>query len=112
MGYQTEDTRRSWHCGFMDPSEWTTQYHCDPGAFDGAWAMPDGSACDQCPGYLTQLPQIQEAEAAVWALRKGVLPIYHPDASAVLLEAARLLDTAYSLHEAKRMAASAAKQGG
>jgi hypothetical protein len=103
-GYQTLDTRRSWHCGFLPPEEWTAHYWNDPNAFDGAWRMPDGSACDGCPGYFTQLPQIREAQEACWALRKGVLAIYYPDAPAVLLEAAKIADIAHSNHEAMRMA--------
>jgi hypothetical protein len=93
-----------WHCGWLSREEWTAQYFTDTSAFGGAWEMPDGTACDQCPGYLAQLPQVQEAEAVVWALRKGVLAIYHPDASAVLLEAARLLEASYSQVEAQRLA--------
>jgi hypothetical protein len=66
--------------------------------------MPDGSACDQCPGYFTQLPQIREAQEACWALRKGVLTVYYPDPPAVLLEAIKLADHAWSQDEARKMA--------
>ena len=107
--YQTEDTRRSWHCGFLPREEWTTQYHNDPNAFDGAWEMPDGSACDQCPGYVARLRSVREAIDATWALRRGVLTLYHREPSALLLDALRVADHAFSQREA-RMAANAGKQ--
>jgi hypothetical protein len=72
--------------------------------------MPDGSGvCDICPGYLAQLPQIKEAARATWALRKNVLPTYHPDPSAVLLDAVEIIDGSFSAYETRQIELARAK---
>ena len=96
------DTRRGWHCGWLEREEWTT-YQLDAKLFDGAFTFPDGAVCDTCPGYLSQLPQMREATRATWALRKGVLPVYYPDAPAVLLDAVEIIDGAFAAYEARQM---------
>lgn len=109
VGYMPDEVRAGWHCGWMDRNEWTA-LTLTPDMFEGGLEMPDGTACDVCPGYLRLLPQVSEAREACWALRKNVLPVYFPDASDVLLEAAKVLDQSFAEYEARRLAENASKQ--
>lgn len=59
---------------------------------------------ETCPGYLVAQPQIHEAKAAAEARKSGCLPLYFPNATAPLLEAARLLQGAYAKYEADEIA--------
>lgn len=108
QGFMPAEVRRSWHCGWLPREEWTA-HALEAAMFDGGYAMDDGACCDVCPGYLATMPQAREASHATWALRKGVLAIYHPEPTALLLEAVRALDQAYSLYEARRNAEAAAR---
>lgn len=103
IGYQDPSTRAAWQCGWMLPEERTTSA-LTADMFDGGFAFDDGAACDLCPGYLAQLPQVAEAADATWALRKNVLPLYYDQPSALLLDAVRLLDQTYSAFEARKIA--------
>lgn len=108
----SDDVRRTWHCGWMPRDEWSPAYAFKDGLFDGAFTMPNGEVCDTCPGYLAQLPQIKEAALATWALRKNVMATYHPEPSAVLLDAVALVDGAYSAFEAREIEIARARNGG
>jgi hypothetical protein len=101
-GGQSIEVQRSWHCGWLPRAEWTR--HVLPAdLFDGAYALPDHTPCDVCPGYLGVMPQIKEAAAATWALRKGVLSTYHPHPSAVLLDAVQMIDAAFTSWERRQL---------
>lgn len=103
VGYMPPEVRSSWHCGYMPEEEWTSP-SLDAQSFDGGFAMPDGSACNLCPGWIVAFPQVREAQEATWALRNQVLREYFPEPTALQLDAAREMDAAYKLLEARRLA--------
>jgi len=86
VGYFDERVRASWHCGWMDESEWThpAQLPRTVGPVD---YRAQGEAIDICPGWLVQQPAVAEAGMAYDAAEAGVLDQVYPEASLALVDA-------------------------
>lgn len=89
------ETRRTWHCGWIDESEWS----------DGVPMYPVVPGYEEsiCPGYMLTKPFVNEAQIAVAALRLGQLSEYYPDEQACVKMAAMELHGAYNIYEAEQL---------
>ena len=98
-----EATKRAYHCGWMDPSEWTPW---DPGVPDtigdrGNRLTVRDLPC--CPGWFVRQPAVEEAKLAGYAFEKGQLSTVFPNSESPVIDAATLVVCAWAEKEAAEM---------
>lgn len=79
----------------MDESEWV-------GAEPSYPPIPNYTA-NVCPGFVRRQKFVDEAQAAVRALRMGELLTYFPFGENTVLQSAMDLDAAYSQYESEQL---------
>lgn len=106
--YQPEERRRSYHCGYMEPEEWTelrlpvTRETERVLFYDPAGnRLPDEDIV--CPGWLVRLPEVLEGAHAYSVRKDGAIEQYYPNLENAVLEAADVVALAVSEYEAEQL---------
>ncbi len=102
IGYQPEEIRRSWHCGYMERAEWT-KYE-GPKEFGDIEQRPiELDPEGPCLGWIVRQPAIIDAAQTHIAFKNGALGIFYPDPPKTVLDAAQHMTAAWNGYEAYRM---------
>lgn len=106
--YRNRETRRSWHCGYMEPEEWTecripASLGTRPIVFNDESGKKLADREIICPGWLVRQPEVEEAARACSARKDGVLDLYFPNQEHAVLEAAEWMAASISEYEAEEL---------
>lgn len=99
-----EAVRKTWHCGWMEESEWT-KLELPP-----RFSENEPYNLEICPGWLVRQDPVIESTRAYSAYDKGVLDTVFPDPPNGLIEGAEVMSASFNAYSAHKTRESVRKR--
>jgi hypothetical protein len=106
------DVRRSWHCGYLPPDEWTEHDGPNMPPIRGKRPTPQLSEdksvarfqfeTDVCPGWICRQSAMNQAVEACTAMEAGELDVFFPGRGNAILQAAILMKSSFARYSNER----------